>query len=95
MKTILAAAVALAMGTGMAFAGEGEGGPLPPTTSFAIWQQEGAAGKPLTPTSELLRMADKRPAIERPRAKHSGPDPVRRDCAEWTGSPCLCHAVGP
>ena len=58
MKTMIAAAVALAMATGTALADGGNGGPLPLTTPFAIWQQESASGKPLTPTSELLRMAD-------------------------------------
>ena len=58
MKTIVAAAVALAIGTGTALAHEANGGPLPPATPFAIWQQESAAGKPLTPMSELMRMAD-------------------------------------
>jgi hypothetical protein len=53
MKTTIGAAIALAMAMGTALAQ----GPLAPNTPFGIWQQEGAAGKPLTPTSELMRRA--------------------------------------
>jgi hypothetical protein len=55
MKTMVAAAFALAMGTGAALAQGGAGGPPAPTTLFNIWSMESAAGKPLTPMSELMR----------------------------------------
>jgi hypothetical protein len=57
MKTIMflgAAAIALAMGTGTALA-QGGVGPPTPVTPFTTWETEGAAGKPLTPMSELMR----------------------------------------
>ena len=55
-KTMFSAAIALAMGTGMAFA-QGAVGPPTPVTRFTTWETEGAAGKPLTPMSELMRNA--------------------------------------
>jgi|KBSSwiStaDraftv2_1062776.scaffolds.fasta_scaffold2208927_1 hypothetical protein len=61
MKTMFAAVLVLAMGTGMAMA-QGNGGPAAPITPFTIWSAEGAAGKPLTPLSELIRMAQRAPA---------------------------------
>jgi hypothetical protein len=56
-KTMVAAALALAMGTGMALAQAGGVGPPTPITPFITWETEGAAGKPLTPMSELIRKA--------------------------------------
>jgi hypothetical protein len=60
MKTMLAAVLALTMGTATAMA-QGNGGPAAPITPFTIWSAESAAGKPLTPTSELIRMAHNTP----------------------------------
>ena len=53
MKTMFAAAIALAMGTGTALAD----GPYAPITPFVIWIGQNAAGMPLTPMPELMRMA--------------------------------------
>ena len=55
MKTMFAAGIAFAVGTGMALAQGGGGGT--PVTQFNTWEKEGAAGKPLTPMSELMRKA--------------------------------------
>ena len=54
-KKMFAAAIAFAMGTGTALAQNGAGPPTP-VTPFTTWEKEGAAGKPLTPMSELMRM---------------------------------------
>jgi hypothetical protein len=55
-RQIFAAAIALAMGTGTALA-QGGVGPPTPVTPFTTWEKEGAAGKLLTPMSELIRKA--------------------------------------
>jgi hypothetical protein len=55
MKTMMVAATALAIGMGVA---QAQGvGPSAPATPFTIWSMESAAGRPLTPLSELIRKA--------------------------------------
>ena len=75
MKTMLATMLALAMGTGMAMA-QGNGGPAAPITPFTIWSAESAAGKPLTPTSELSQMAHNPPVQTAPVATAQNGQPA-------------------